>query len=183
MQNYHVLERIGEGSFGKVYKGRRKYTGQAVALKFISKHGKSEKDLNNLRQEIDILRTLNHENVIIMFDTFETDRDFCVVTEYAQGELFQILEDDHSLPEEEVQKIARQLVKVGGSCRQRTRVLATYLCACTYRPFTTCIRTALCTGENNENTFSFIPYSRPFASKRYEAAKYPDWHKWTGQIV
>jgi serine/threonine protein kinase len=111
MQNYHVLERIGEGSFGKVYKGRRKYTGQAVALKFISKHGKSEKDLNNLRQEIDILRKLNHENVIMMFDQFETERDFCVVTEYAQGELFQILEDDHSLPEEEVQKIARQLVK------------------------------------------------------------------------
>jgi len=27
-ENYHVLELIGEGSFGKVYKGRKKYTGQ-----------------------------------------------------------------------------------------------------------------------------------------------------------
>ena len=33
-----------------------------------------------------------------------------LVTEFAQGELFEILEDDQSLPEEEVQKIARQLV-------------------------------------------------------------------------
>lgn len=68
----------------QVYKGRRKHTGQTVALKFISKHGKSAKDIRNLRQEIAILRTLNHENIILMFDAFETDREFCVVTEYAQ---------------------------------------------------------------------------------------------------
>ena len=28
MDNYHVLGVIGEGSFGKVFKGRKKYTGQ-----------------------------------------------------------------------------------------------------------------------------------------------------------
>ena len=33
MERYSVLEMIGEGSFGKVYKGRRKFTGQIVALK------------------------------------------------------------------------------------------------------------------------------------------------------
>jgi fused-like protein len=37
MDNYHVLHPIGEGSFGKVFKGRRKQSGQIVALKFISK--------------------------------------------------------------------------------------------------------------------------------------------------
>ena len=62
---------------------RRKNTGFTVAMKFISKHGKSEKDVRNLRQVIGILRKLNHENVILMFDAFETDREFCVFTEYA----------------------------------------------------------------------------------------------------
>ena len=110
MELYHRLERIGEGSFGRVYKGRRKCTGQTVAMKFISKNGKAEKDLRNLRQEISILRVLNHENIIRMFDYFETDREFCVVTEFAQGELFEILEDDGSLPEVEIQQIAKQMV-------------------------------------------------------------------------
>lgn len=87
-----MLEHIGEGSFGKVYKARRKNTGFTVAMKFITKHGKSDKDIRTLRQEIGILRKLNHENIILMFDAFETDREFCVVTEYAQGELFDILQ-------------------------------------------------------------------------------------------
>jgi fused-like protein len=49
-------------------------------MKFIMKHGKSEKDIKNLRQEIDILRGLRHENIIQMLDAFETKTDFCVVT-------------------------------------------------------------------------------------------------------
>lgn len=111
VENYHVIELVGEGSFGKVYKGRRKYTGQTVAMKFIMKHGKSDKDIHNLRQEIEILRKLKHENIIEMLDSFESPQEFCVVTEFAQGELFEVLEDDKSLPEEQVQAIAKQLVR------------------------------------------------------------------------
>ena len=103
-----MIELVGEGSFGKVYKGRRKHTGQIVALKFIVKHGKSEKDIRNLRQEIEILRALRHENIIQMLDTFETKSKFVVVTELAHGELFEILEDDQSLPEECVARIGKR---------------------------------------------------------------------------
>jgi fused-like protein len=80
-------------------------------MKFIPKYGKSEKDIKTLRQEIGILKTLNHENIILMFDAFESEREFCVVTEYAQGELFDILQDDKKLPEETIQKVAKGLVK------------------------------------------------------------------------
>ena len=56
VDDYHVIELVGEGSFGKVYKARRKFTGQITAMKFIAKHGKTEKDIKSLRQEIEILR-------------------------------------------------------------------------------------------------------------------------------
>ncbi|NXL30182.1 STK36 kinase, partial [Glaucidium brasilianum] len=110
MEKYHVLEMIGEGSFGRVYKGRRKHSAQVVALKFISKVGRSEKELKNLQRESEIMRGLHHLNIIQMLDSFETDKEVVVVTDYAEGELFQILEDDGSLPEDQVQTIAAQLV-------------------------------------------------------------------------
>ena len=44
-------------------------------MKFISKLNKSEKELKNLRQEIDILKNLHHENIIELLDSFETDKE------------------------------------------------------------------------------------------------------------
>ncbi|GAB5370369.1 hypothetical protein AAMO2058_001486800 [Amorphochlora amoebiformis] len=110
MENYVITELIGEGSFGKVYKGRRRFTGKAVAMKFIVKLGKKEKDLQALLSEVEILQKLQHPNIIQMLDVFETKSEICVVTELAQGELFDVLEDDKSLPEPVVRTIAQQVV-------------------------------------------------------------------------
>lgn len=64
----------------------------------------------NLRQEIEILKGLRHENIVLLLDTFETKTEFCLVIEYCQGELFEILEEDKSLPEDVIKSIAQQLV-------------------------------------------------------------------------
>ena len=42
MDKYHVLEFIGEGSFAKVYKGRRKYSGRVIIIQFLSKNAFSK---------------------------------------------------------------------------------------------------------------------------------------------
>ena len=117
MDNYVVLHQIGEGSFGKVFKGRRKHTGQIVAIKFLKKkqslfdkRGKSDKDMANLRQEIEILKSLRHENIVLLLDAFETNTEFCLVLELCQGELFEILEEEQNLPEDVIRSIAMQLV-------------------------------------------------------------------------
>ncbi|KAM3182368.1 Serine/threonine-protein kinase 36 [Hymenolepis weldensis] len=110
MDQYHVLECIGEGSFGRVYRGRKRYTGRTVALKFIPKSDKSDRAFQNLKKEIEIMKSLNHPNIIGIVDAFETPKEMVAVTEYAEGDLFQILEDDRCLPEDVIQSIAAQLV-------------------------------------------------------------------------
>ncbi len=83
MENYQLHTLIGEGSFGKVYKGRRKLTGQVVAMKFIPKLGKSEAELKSLKKEIEILKSLHHENIVLMLDSIETSTEVVVITEFA----------------------------------------------------------------------------------------------------
>lgn len=48
------------------------------------------------------MMSLNHPNIIGIVDAFETSREIVAVTEYAEGDLFQILEDDKCLPEDVV---------------------------------------------------------------------------------
>lgn len=111
MDQYEIVCLIGEGSFGKVYKARVKGCGNIVAMKSISKKGKTEKELRNLRSEIEILTKLNHNHIISVFDSFETETEFTLVMECAHGELYEVLQDDKRLPVEMVQQIAKQLVQ------------------------------------------------------------------------
>lgn len=109
MQDYHLLQQIGEGSFGRVYKARRKFTGRLVAIKMINKLGQSKDDLLSFRREIDILKKVKHPNIMCMLDMFESDTDFNVVSELARGDLFQIIDDNQTLPEEVLKTVAAQL--------------------------------------------------------------------------
>jgi len=92
MERYKVLDMIGEGSFGRVYKGRLRFSGHIVAMKFISKSGRGEKEINSLKRELNIMKDLKHPNIICMHDSFETKDEVVVVMELAEGELFQVLE-------------------------------------------------------------------------------------------
>lgn len=112
------VHRKGQGE-SDTQKERQRHTGNShsagccvllVSCCCVQK-GKSEKELNALRQEMLILSSLTDCAYIIrMLDWFETASELCVVTEFAQGELFEILEDDTSLPETTVRQIAIQLV-------------------------------------------------------------------------
>ena len=69
---YLLQDLIGEGSFGKVYRGVDRTSNELVALKFIMRKGKNRKELEGLRQEIEILKKLKHENIIQLRYHIET---------------------------------------------------------------------------------------------------------------
>ncbi|XP_076388520.1 STKc_STK36 domain-containing protein fused isoform X1 [Megachile rotundata] len=110
MEKYEVLKQVGEGSFGQVYKAKKRCNGEIVAFKVIRKRGRSFKELRSLRQECEIQRHLHHPNIVQMLDSFETENEIVVVTEYADKELYEILGKAGRLSEQRAQVIACDLV-------------------------------------------------------------------------
>jgi len=93
---YEVDEKkLGEGTFGCVVLGKHKATGVLRAIKKISKA--QVKDLKGLRQEIAMMKMMDHPNIIRLFETFEDRHYIFLVMELCEGgELFdQIVKVGH----------------------------------------------------------------------------------------
>ncbi|XP_023021946.2 STKc_STK36 domain-containing protein fused [Leptinotarsa decemlineata] len=110
MDKYEVIRTLGEGSFGRVYKAKQLSDDTFVALKVISKRGRSAKELKGFRRECEIQRHLHHPNVIRMLDSFETENEIVVITEFAQKTLSTEFAKTGFLTEDRVQKIVWDLV-------------------------------------------------------------------------
>ncbi|XP_011503208.1 PREDICTED: serine/threonine-protein kinase fused [Ceratosolen solmsi marchali] len=110
MDKYELLKQVGEGSFGQVFKAKRKCDGATVAYKVTRKKGRSSKELKSLRRECEIQKDMHHPNIIQMLDSFETETKIVVVTEYVDKELYEILGKAGRLSEDRAQVISCDLV-------------------------------------------------------------------------
>ena len=88
--NYTLGVKIGGGSYGDVRVANHLLTGQKRVIKSIKKikiH--SEQEQIKFTNEVEILQTLDHPNIIKLFEFYDDDNNFYLVTEYlAGGELF-----------------------------------------------------------------------------------------------
>eukprot|EP00457_Paulinella_chromatophora_P003033 gb/GEZN01003038.1/.p1 GENE.gb/GEZN01003038.1/~~gb/GEZN01003038.1/.p1 ORF type:complete len:618 (+),score=102.51 gb/GEZN01003038.1/:121-1974(+) len=75
--------KIGQGSFGKVYKGR--LWGQEVALKVMRTDRMTKGDIEDFEAESDLLKRLRHPNIVQFLGSCRTDGSLCIITEYLSG--------------------------------------------------------------------------------------------------
>lgn len=59
-----------------------------VALKFMPKVGRSEKELRSLKREIEIMRGLQHPNIVELFDSFETETEVFITSPILKVHIF-----------------------------------------------------------------------------------------------
>jgi len=86
--NYKRTKVLGQGSFGTVYLVKHKQLNTYFAMKVIKKTNKSEKE-EVLMNEINILRKMDHPNIVKINDFYTTNTEYILVTEYCpEGELF-----------------------------------------------------------------------------------------------
>lgn len=68
MEKYQKVEKIGEGTYGTVYKARVRATGDFVALKKIKLEAEDEGVPSTAIREISLLKELNHANIVRCVD-------------------------------------------------------------------------------------------------------------------
>ncbi|KAJ6253176.1 serine/threonine-protein kinase fhke-related [Anaeramoeba flamelloides] len=106
---------IGKGSFGTVYSATHLQTNTVVALKVIEKNSKQLGGTNenqNLKQEILILTSLNHPNIIQVEEIFETEDYLIFCMELIEGgNLKEFLEKLEQIDEETVKSLFHQIIK------------------------------------------------------------------------
>lgn len=87
MERYERIGRIGEGTYGVVYKARDRTTGRIVALKQIRLEQEEEGVPSTAIREISLLKELTHQNVVHLEDIVHEDKKLHLVFEFLDVDL------------------------------------------------------------------------------------------------
>jgi len=117
---YRVLETIGRGSYGEVKKIQHKVTGELRAMKVLKKDEVSKEFKKSLLNEIDILKQLDHPNIVKLYEFYQDKLNFYLITEHIEGgELFEKITKVKFFTEEDAVKIMRQLLSAVVYCHNK----------------------------------------------------------------
>ena len=110
---YRIVERLGRGATGEVYRADDLKLGQPVALKFLPPHLAGNEDARaRIRNEVRVARQVSHPNVCRVYDIAEADGYVFIAMEYVDGEdLRSVLRRLGRPSREKVAEIARQLLE------------------------------------------------------------------------
>jgi formylglycine-generating enzyme required for sulfatase activity/tRNA A-37 threonylcarbamoyl transferase component Bud32 len=83
---YLLLERLGEGGMGQVFKARHRKLGRVVAIKVMRKEKLgSRPSVRRFRREMRAAAQLNHPNIVLAFDADQVGENHFLVMEYVEG--------------------------------------------------------------------------------------------------
>lgn len=84
--NYVILDKLGQGGMGSVFKARHRRMGRVVCLKVMNSSGRKSPELmHRFRQEARTIGALNHPNIVVAHDADEANGIPFLVMEYIKG--------------------------------------------------------------------------------------------------
>ena len=105
---YELKDKLGEGAYGCVYKVQQKTTNFLRAVKAIKK---KNVDYNEFNNEIEVLKAIDHPNIIKLFDCYQDKRYYYMVEEYCSGgDLFDYIQKEKFFTEYKAGSIFNQLL-------------------------------------------------------------------------
>ena len=96
-ENYEIIKKIGAGPLGSVYKAKNIYLKNIVAIKMIKKMENNKEDDLTIKNQINILKKLNHPNIVKIYSFYCNDKYYQIITEFCKkGELYQYIKKSFS---------------------------------------------------------------------------------------
>lgn len=92
LDTYTKLDKLGEGTYATVYKGKSRLTDTMVALKEIRLEHEEGAPCTAIR-EVSLLKDLKHANIVTLHDIVHTDKSLTLVFEYLERDLKQYMDD------------------------------------------------------------------------------------------
>ena len=83
--NYRIGKVLGTGSFGEVRICEERESGAQRAVKVIRKSHLDKDEQRMLFSEIENMKSLDHPNILKMYEFFEDDKRYYIVTEICKG--------------------------------------------------------------------------------------------------
>ncbi|XP_047235771.1 cyclin-dependent kinase 16 isoform X2 [Girardinichthys multiradiatus] len=119
LETYIKLDKLGEGTYATVYKGRSKLTENLVALKEIRLEHEEGAPCTAIR-EVSLLKDLKHANIVTLHDIIHTQKSLTLVFEYLDKDLKQYLDDcGNIIHVHNVKLFLFQLLRGLSYCHQR----------------------------------------------------------------
>ena len=111
-ETYKIEGTIGRGSFATVKKVKNRATGERFAVKVMSKRKMNDDDKVAIGTEIEILKQVDHPNIVKLIDVFEDERHYCLVLELMQGgELFDQIVEKEMFTEAEAREATKSIIE------------------------------------------------------------------------
>jgi calcium-dependent protein kinase len=107
-QFYEVQKKIGEGAYGKIYKVRNKQSGDIRAMKQVTKT--KIQDMGKFQDEIKILSTVDHPNIVRLFEVIEDDKYYNLIQELCTGGELLTRAQKNQLKEKDIARIFYQIM-------------------------------------------------------------------------
>ncbi|RIA81345.1 kinase-like domain-containing protein [Glomus cerebriforme] len=123
MDKYQKIEKLGEGTYGIVYKAQNRDTNEVVALKRIRLDNEEEGVPCTAIREISLLKELKHPNIVRLYDVLHTEKKLTLVFEYLDSDLKKFLDTyGGDLDKDTIKQLMYQLLKGIAFCHEH-RVL------------------------------------------------------------
>ncbi|KAK5105826.1 hypothetical protein LTR62_002106 [Meristemomyces frigidus] len=112
LRDYQLGDCLGRGAFGSVYRALNWSTGETVAIKQVSTHNLAPPDLTSIMLEIDLLKNLNHPNIVKYHGFVKSPENLYIILEYCEnGSLHSICKNFGKFPENLVALYTAQVLQ------------------------------------------------------------------------